>query len=697
MGGKIHRNSLKPGYKLHWYEINTILGQGGFGITYLAFDTNLKRDVAIKEYLPIELAVRENDFSVHPVTEDRGKQYKWGLDRFISEAQTLAKFEHPNIVKVLTVFEENNTGYMIMPYEQGQSLQQRLSGKKTLEEAELLKIVIPILGGLEQVHQSGFIHRDIKPDNIFIRYDGSPVLLDFGSARQAMGEETKTLTSLVSPGYAPFEQYYSKSDEQGPWTDIYGLGATLYRAIAGIAPMDAVDRSKAILEDSHDVFVPAVEVGKGKYSRRFLTAVDHSLQFKKQDRPQTIHEWKQEFGVAGDLAEIKRLEQREQTPTQPGTQVIRKRATRRPRPATVLLLITLITSIMAFYYRTALEESIRPYLPEPKVVVMTAEESKRIEQKSALVRKRIEEQQAQLEKYQAIAQLLQEAEAHFILKRFIEPSGQNALEVYLKVLELEPGNRDAITGQDRIFQHYLTTADNFIAEHKFDEAESALLRADVIKPDSMAAKLARVRLNDARLAAERMAIEQQRKRKAEENKRLAELQLLAEKKKRRQEKARLVELERQRQEEEEKKQNEQEQRNKYTMFITAAEQAFSNKDKARAIKKYKEALVLYPGDVDATLGLKNAESLKHKLCYEVLGKWIWDKALGKDIIILHEDGTIDYKIGRGSWECTDPENRIIKLRLTALGFSNEWLSEYSVDGTCLLGPKSWGDRGCYHR
>jgi len=217
MAGKIHRNSLKPGHKVLWYEIKEVLGQGGFGITYLAYDPNLKTNVAIKEYLPIELAVREGDFSVHPVTEDRGKQYKWGLDRFIKEAQTLAQFDHPNIVRVYSVTEENNTAYMVMAFEHGQTLQEKLKGKKTLEESELLKILIPILGGLEQIHKAGFIHRDIKPDNIFIRNDGSPVLLDFGSARQALGEETKTLTSLVTPGYAPFEQYFSKSDEQGEY------------------------------------------------------------------------------------------------------------------------------------------------------------------------------------------------------------------------------------------------------------------------------------------------------------------------------------------------------------------------------------------------------------------------------------------------------------------------------------------------
>ena len=299
MADKIHRNSLKIGHQLHWYRVETILGQGGFGITYLAHDLNLDQKVAIKEYLPIELAVREQDCSVHPVSEDRGEKFTWGMDRFISEARTLNKFKHPNIVRVLNVFEANNTAYMVMEYEHGESLQAILTQRKTMEEAELINILIPILGGLQKVHESGFIHRDIKPANIFIRKDDSPVLLDFGSARQALGVAAQTLTSLVSPGYAPFEQYYSKSDQQGPWTDIYGLGATLYRAVAGVPPMDAVDRSRTILKGGRDTFVPAAEFGRGRYSDRFLLAIDHALQFKEEDRPQSIQEWQREFSVAG--------------------------------------------------------------------------------------------------------------------------------------------------------------------------------------------------------------------------------------------------------------------------------------------------------------------------------------------------------------------------------------------------------------
>jgi hypothetical protein len=163
-----------------------------------------------------------------------------------------------------------------------------------LPETDLLRVLLPVLDGLELVHNAGFIHRDIKPDNIHIRADGSPVLLDFGSARHSLGK-ARTLTILVAPGYAPFEQYYSSSENQGPWTDIYGLGATCYRAIAGVPPLDAITRSKGILGSTREVLVPAATVGSGRYSSRLLTAVDHALEFAEKDRPQTVSELRREL------------------------------------------------------------------------------------------------------------------------------------------------------------------------------------------------------------------------------------------------------------------------------------------------------------------------------------------------------------------------------------------------------------------
>src|SRR3989440_5977502 len=292
-------DALPPQYKLHWYVLERVLGQGGFGITYLARDTTRDRAVAIKEYLPVEVATRRTDASVSSRTVEHDERYRWGLERFIREARTLARFDHPNIVRVLSVFELNNTAYMVMRFEEGETLAALLERRQALGETELMRVLLPILDGLELVHNAGFIHRDIKPDNIHIRSDGTPVLLDFGSARYALGH-SRTVTILVAPGYAPFEQYYSSGESQGPWTDIYSLGATAYRAIAGRAPLDAIARSKGILGSTQEILVPATVVGSGRYSECFLKAIDRALSFGEKDRPQNIAQWREE--LAGDTA-----------------------------------------------------------------------------------------------------------------------------------------------------------------------------------------------------------------------------------------------------------------------------------------------------------------------------------------------------------------------------------------------------------
>ena len=284
-------NALKPGYQLHWYEIKDILGQGGFGITYLAEDKNLAHEVAIKEYMPIDLAVRTPNDTVSPTSQDHVARYRWGLEKFIEEARTLGQFKHPNIVRVRNVFEANNTAYMVMDYELGETLQEILSRRKVLDEADIKTVLFPIIDGMKMIHAHGFIHRDIKPANIFIRVDGEPVLLDFGSARQSMEESRDSLTSIFSKGYAPIEQYNTKDEEQGPWTDIYALGATMYRSISGVPPCDAIDRSSAISITSRDTYVPIMEIGSGQYSEHLLTAIDTAMNFKRQNRPQTITEW----------------------------------------------------------------------------------------------------------------------------------------------------------------------------------------------------------------------------------------------------------------------------------------------------------------------------------------------------------------------------------------------------------------------
>jgi len=284
--------SLPSGYRLLWYQIQTVLGRGGFGITYLAHDSNLDHKVAIKEYLPKDWATRQEDFAVRLISGHHEETFDWGLKSFISEAQTLAKFKHPNIVRVLSVFRELNTAYMVMEYEQGEELSVQIKRGETFSEKRLLNIVIPLLEGLDVVHQEGFIHRDIKPSNIMIRADGSPVLIDFGSARQAIGVHTQTLTSMLTFGYAPFEQYNQGSGKQGPWTDIYALAATLYYAVTGQIPVESMKRAAAIFNAEDDCLVPASKIAAGKYTDSFLQAIDVGLGFAIQDRPQTLGEWR---------------------------------------------------------------------------------------------------------------------------------------------------------------------------------------------------------------------------------------------------------------------------------------------------------------------------------------------------------------------------------------------------------------------
>ena len=293
MNGDYPRDALKPGHLLLWYKIETVLGEGGFGITYLAHDVNLDKKVAIKEYLPSDMCQRQDDHTIAPNTNSL-EDFETGLNRFIREARTLAKFEHPNVVKVSNVFEENSTAYMAMAYEKGKDLKTMLSPRKTIDEDHILSIILPILDGLEYVHDSGFIHRDIKPGNIMIREDGSPVLIDFGSVHDTK-KAKENVTTLVSPGFTPHEQYVGKPELQGPWTDIYSLGATLYRCVYGTNPIDAITRGSALIKQEADPLQPAAKIKSEKYSPCLLEAIDRALAFNEKDRPQDVLEWREEL------------------------------------------------------------------------------------------------------------------------------------------------------------------------------------------------------------------------------------------------------------------------------------------------------------------------------------------------------------------------------------------------------------------
>ncbi len=500
MTAEYHRNALKPGYRLQWYEIRRILGQGGFGITYLAHDTNLDQEVAIKEYLPIELAVRENDATVQPATGDFGQQYNWGLDRFIAEAKTLAKFKHPNIVRVFSVFEANNTAYMIMEYEQGHSLQEILGRRKTLDEPELVRILYPILDGLQQVHDAGFIHRDIKPGNIFVREDGSPVLLDFGSARQAIGTQTKTLTTLVSPGYAPIEQYYSKSDEQGPWTDIYSLAATMYRAVTGRVPLDAVDRSKSLLERSEDSFVSLEQITPGLCSERFLKAIDHGLMFRQQDRPQSIQDWKRDFDLEHYRAGIDTLKTFEERPTQPGTRMA-PAPVKKKRTLAYLFATGMVLLIIGGTYLYSRQSR----LPDPETDVITGPEPMPAVDPAQVLR----EQQAEQERLrQEQAALAQQAEAERLEqeRRVAEEQRQAALEA-----EALRRQQEIAAEKKRLEEERLKLEQERESIRRQQE-ESARLDAERKKAEEERRKQELLAAEKQRLEAERLKLQQEKER-----------------------------------------------------------------------------------------------------------------------------------------------------------------------------------------
>ncbi|HEU5176988.1 MAG TPA: serine/threonine-protein kinase [Burkholderiales bacterium] len=282
-------NALPAGYALQEYRIEKVLGVGGFGLTYLALDGNLNLKVAVKEYLPDDVATRGADQSISPRSPDNAEHFGWGKQRFLDESRVVASFRHPNIVRVMRFFEANGTAYMVMEFVEGAALNDWIRTRRPLAQPQLASIVGPLLDGLEVVHKAGFLHRDIKPGNIYIREDGTPVLLDFGAARMRTGD----LTTIVSPGFAPFEQYHNKGN-QGPWSDLYALGGVLYWMITGNKPHEAAARIKA------DTMPSALQsADRALYRPEFLAAIDWALAPNEDERPQSVAEWRESIAGSG--------------------------------------------------------------------------------------------------------------------------------------------------------------------------------------------------------------------------------------------------------------------------------------------------------------------------------------------------------------------------------------------------------------
>jgi serine/threonine protein kinase len=281
--------ALAPGRTVGRYQVLEVLGQGGFGITYRVRDTQLDREVALKEYLPPALAVRQDGASVLPRSTEVADDFSWGRERFVAEGRTLAKLhDAPSIVKVFDFIETNGTSYMVMELVQGGTLEDRVKASGPLSPAEVDALLPPLLEGLEKVHEAGYLHRDIKPGNILLNDAGAPTLIDFGAARMAVAGRSSTMTAIFTPGYAAPEQF--ATGKQGPWTDIYGLAATLHHAITGKAPPSAFDR---LLDDTYQPLADLQLVG---FPVALLAGIDAGLAVRLEDRPQTISAWRTLLG-----------------------------------------------------------------------------------------------------------------------------------------------------------------------------------------------------------------------------------------------------------------------------------------------------------------------------------------------------------------------------------------------------------------
>ncbi|MFS2223790.1 serine/threonine protein kinase [Pantoea sp. B65] len=279
-------NALPNGHRFNEFEIKEVIGGGGFGIVYRAWDHLLERTIAIKEYMPISLAMRNEDLSLGLRGERYHKMFHAGLNSFIQEARLLARFNHPGLLHVLRFWEENGTAYMGTLYYSGMTLKEwQLTSPQMIDENWIRQLLPPLFGAINTIHRAGYLHRDISLDNIQIQENQLPVLLDFGSARKEIGNLSDETEIMLKPGFAPIEQYSEESDsEQGPWTDIYALGAVLHTLVSGNPPPASVVRC---IEDSYQ---PLATLQPAGYSLPLLHAIDRALAMKPQDRPQSIDE-----------------------------------------------------------------------------------------------------------------------------------------------------------------------------------------------------------------------------------------------------------------------------------------------------------------------------------------------------------------------------------------------------------------------
>ena len=534
-----HVNALPPGTRFEEYRLDAVLGSGGFGITYRAYDANLDKFVAIKEYLPVEFATRTAASTVVPHSDAVAQDYHWGLSRFLDEARTLARFDHPHLNKVYRFFESNGTAYMVLEYVEGETLADRLSKEPYLEEADLQRLLEEVLSGLAVMHDAGYVHRDIKPGNLMLREEnGSAVVLDFGAARQAVGQRSRAITSILTPGYAPVEQYDGKVDRVGAWTDIYALGMVAYRCISGISDSELPDAVARMLAQSRgDVtLLPAVQAGGSRYNPDLLEAIDWAMEVHEHDRPQEVEAWQR--ALAGGC--------RRQGPAKS----IRKSVAQSTRGTTAgrsgsswttIALTIAITALLGvgawwgwqeypelFGQRPGDSQRLAQQAVTTDVPGETLQETESGGTGEAVTRT---EQAPLPERTEAgqpasrepalspeeavVSRLLAAAEADLEARRLTSPSGNNAWENYQRVLELVPAHPEAVRGMERVIESYMQLFGAEVEKEAFDKAEGYLTKIGELHPDSPVLEEGQQRLQDGRQARANRLAEQERQRQVE--------------------------------------------------------------------------------------------------------------------------------------------------------------------------------------
>ena len=539
-----HVNALPPGTRFEEYRLDAALGAGGFGITYRAYDANLDKFVAIKEYLPVEFATRTEASTVVPHSDAAAQDYHWGLTRFLDEARTLARFDHPHLNKVHRFFESNGTAYMVLEYVEGETLADKLTRERQLLEESLQRLLDEVLSGLEVMHDAGYVHRDIKPGNLMLREeDSSAVILDFGAARQAVGQRSKAITSILTPGYAPVEQYDGKVDRVGAWTDIYALGMVAYRCISGIGDSELPDAVARMLAHTRGeaVLLRAIEAGKSKYNAKLLEAIDWAMEVDEGDRPQTVDAWRQALSGGG----------RRQSPAKP----VSKPATQRTGGTTTkgagmrwltLALTAMIVALLGVggwwawqHYPDWSGQALvdMPVAPErtaqtdEKAVPADATETGEIiagtidtpDPDKAEAEQLLSRESALSPQEADVARLLAAAEADLKARRLTSPAGNNAWEKYQHVLSLSPAHPEAMAGMERVIESYMQLFGADVEKEAFDKAEGYLAKIRDLHPDSPVLQEGEQRLIDARQARADLLAAQERQRQAElERQRIAQ-------------------------------------------------------------------------------------------------------------------------------------------------------------------------------